>query len=386
MTTKDSSRQHDARLKAHWFDGRSSRARPVTLQLIPSAAGPSLRLQALDDGQSLELTHDQVGWPERWSAKRVPVRVTVDLGGHGSLQIEDVSAWQCMLASAGRRAPMAERMQTQLRVLVAALLIAGVGIWAFYRWGTPWAAEQIARHVPLAWEQTLTRKAMAEIDASFLKPSELAPERQSELRAGFAQLAALIDPADKDLRPYRGYTPAFHLEFRSGMPANAFALPGGTIVMTDAMVEEAARSNAGDTALLGVLAHEIGHVEHRHTTRMVVEQGVLNLGLGLALGDVSSMISFSSSLLTGLAYRRSHETEADCYAVAMMRKAGLPTKPMTDLMLSIERAATTGQPEHESSATASSEQASEEAGASGNLGWFSTHPGTAERAKQLCPS
>ncbi len=386
MTTSDSPRQHDARLKAHWFDGRSSRARPAALELIPSAAGPSLRLQALDDGQSVELPHDQVGWPERWSAKRMPVRVTVDLGGHGSLQIEDVSAWQDMLTSAGRRAPMAERMQTQLRVLMAALVIAGIGIWAFYRWGTPWAAEQIARHVPLAWEQTLTRKAMTEIDASFLKPSKLAPDRQSELRAGFAQLAGLIDPADKDLRPYRGYTPALQLEFRSGMPANAFALPGGTIVMTDAMVEEAARSNAGDTALLGVLAHEIGHVEHRHTTRMVVEQGILNVGLGLALGDVSSVISFSSSLLTGLAYRRNHETEADCYAVAMMRKAGLPTKPMTDLMLSIERAATTGKPGHENSATAASEQAPEKAGPSGDLGWLSTHPATAERARQLCPS
>lgn len=379
MTARDSSRQLQAPLRAHWFDGRSSRARPVVLHLIPGATGPSLRLHSLDDGQTIEFPHGQVGWPERWSAKRVPVRVTVDLGTHGSLQIDDVSAWQAMLTSAGRRAPMSERMQTQLRVLLAALVIAGVGIWAFYRWGTPWAAEQIARHVPLAWEQTLTRKAMEEIDASFLKPSKLSQERQSELRAGFGRLAALIDPADKNLRPYRGYTPPLHLEFRSGMPANAFALPGGTIVMTDAMVEEAARSKEGDTALLGVLAHEIGHVEHRHTTRMVVEQGVLNVGLGLALGDVSSMISFSSSLLTGLAYRRSHETQADCYAVSMMRKAGLPTKPMTDLMLSIERSATAGAPGHEASASVEAEKPS------GTLGWLSTHPATAERAKQLCP-
>ena len=56
---------------------------------------------------------------------------------------------------------------------------------------------------------------------------------------------------------------------------------------------------------MGVLAHEIGHVVHRHTTRMVVEQGVLQMGLGLALGDVST----GSALLTGLHYRRSHERE-----------------------------------------------------------------------------
>lgn len=373
--------QFETQLRARWFDGRSTRARPATLQLIPGSAGPSLRLHALDGGQSLELLHDQVGWPERWSAKRVPVRVTVDLGPHGSLQIDDVSAWQSMLISAGGRASVAERMQTQLRVLLGALLIAGIGIWAFYRWGTPWAAAQIAHHVPLAWEQAFTERAMEEIDTSFLKPSKLAPERQAELRAGFDRLAALVEPGEKSLQPYRGYAPPLTLKFRSGMPANAFALPGGTIVMTDAMVEAAARSSAGDTALLGVLAHEIGHVEHRHTTRMVVEQGVLNIGLGLALGDVSSLISFSRSLLTGLAYRRSHETEADCYAVAMMRKAGLPTKPMTDLMLSIEQTATGGDPGGEGSGSASAEDNKR----SGDFGWLSTHPATAERAKQLCP-
>ena len=37
-----------ASLQARWFDGRSSRARPVALQLWPSPGGPELRLQALD--------------------------------------------------------------------------------------------------------------------------------------------------------------------------------------------------------------------------------------------------------------------------------------------------------------------------------------------------
>lgn len=58
---------------------------------------------------------------------------------------------------------------------------------------------------------------------------------------------ALIGP---DLQRYRGYRPPFKLEFRSGMGPNAFALPGGTIVMTDAMVEQARTiPNTGDTAL-----------------------------------------------------------------------------------------------------------------------------------------
>ncbi len=368
-------------LDAHWFDGRSTRARPASVELIASARGPTLRLLALDSGQKLELTHEQVSWPERWSTGRMPPHVMVDLGPHGSLQIDQPAAWQSMLATAGRRPSLAERMQTQLKVLLLIFLVAGLAIWAFYRWGTPWAATQLARHVPLAWEQALTQRAMKEIDEGYLKPSELPPKRQTELRAGFDRLASLVGP---DLQRYPGYAPPLKLEFRSGMPANAFALPGGTIVLTDAMVEQAARSGTGDTALLGVLAHEIGHVEHRHTTRMLVEQGVLNVGLGLALGDVSSLVSFSSSLLTGLAYRRNHETEADCYAVAMMRKAGLPTKPMTDLMQSIEQR--DGDQADGQEAGASAPVASKKPSGSGGFNWLSTHPDTDSRARQLCPS
>jgi Zn-dependent protease with chaperone function len=74
----------------------------------------------------------------------------------------------------------------------------------------------------------------------------------------------------------------------------------------------------------------------RHTTRMVVEQAVLNVGLGLALGDVSVVVSSGASLLTGLAYRRGHESEADCFAAGLMRHAKLPTAPMADLLLAIE--------------------------------------------------
>ena len=103
------------------------------------------------------------------------------------------------------------------------------------------------------------------------------------------------------------------------------------------LVEAAAQQGLGDDALVGVLAHEIGHVVHRHTTRMLVEQAVLNVGLGLALGDVSSLVSIGGSLLTGLSYRRSHETEADCFAAALMRKAQLPTEPMADLLLGMEK-------------------------------------------------
>jgi Zn-dependent protease with chaperone function len=208
--------------------------------------------------------------------------------------------------------------------LVAAAFMVG-----FYRWGTPWAATQIARHVSLDWESALSARALKDMDGALLKPSKLPPARQAALRQRFDELVAHMQPG---LQRYPGYKPRLELHFRRGLGANAFALPGGTIVMTDGLVEMAAKEGLPDEALIGVLAHEIGHVVHRHTTRMLVEQGVLNVTLGLALGDMSWVFSNASTLLTALAYRRSHETEADCFAIALMQQARLPTEPMARLL------------------------------------------------------
>lgn len=349
-------------LRADWFDGRSSQAQPVLVSLIAGPRGPSLQLaRAGAPGLPLlERAWDQVGWPERFSRRRPPRRITVDLREQGSLEIEDVQGWHEALALAGGRPTLAERMQTRWPVFVAMLLVACLGLWGFFRFATPWTAAQLTVHVPLGWELGLSEAAMRDLDGNLLQASRLPAERQAALRARFDALARHVTPP---LRRYRDYAPALQLHFRRGLGANAFALPGGTIVITDGMVDDAARRGLPDEALVGVLAHEIGHVVHRHTTRMVVEQGVVNVGLGMALGDVSWVFSSGATLLTGLAYRRAHEGEADCFALRLMRQARLPTEPMADLLLGIDPAPAGSTP-----------------------AWatvLSTHPDTRERALQL---
>jgi Zn-dependent protease with chaperone function len=351
-------------IRGRWFDGRSSQAHSVLVSLHGGSAGPSLRLQELAPaGRALELASAQVGWPQAWSASRAPRMLAIDLREHGSLEIDDVAGWQAALAAAGDRPALAQRMQTRWPVFLAVLVVAVAALGAFYRWGTPWAATQVTRQVPLEWETALSQRALQDLDQSWLKPSKLPAARQAELRERFAALARQVEPR---LQRYSGYAPRLSLSFRSGLGANAFALPGGAIVMTDGLVEAAARQGLGDDALVGVLAHEIGHVVHRHTTRKVVEQAVLNVGLGLALGDVSSLVSIGGSVLTGLAYSRNHETEADCFAAALMRKAQLPTEPMADLLLGMEKM-------HKA--------APQDGGTLASL--LSSHPATELRARQL---
>jgi Zn-dependent protease with chaperone function len=359
-----------APIRAKWFNGRHSRAREVLIVLEAGPRGPALHLHVVDlaHAASRRFEYDEVEWPPLWSAGRAPERITVALRDHGSVEIDQPLAWQEALAAAGARPGLAQRMQTRWPVLLGVLLVAVAGLLAFYRWGTPWAAAQLSRHVPLEWELSLSQQAMAQVDQAWLKPSQLPPERQQELRTQFTELLTRLEPS---LKRYPAYAPRYELHFRRGMGPNAFALPGGTLVMTDELVEAAAKQGLGDDALLGVLAHEIGHVEHRHGTRLIVEQGVLNVGLGLALGDVSSLVSMTSTVLTGLAYRRQHESESDCFALALMARAQRPTAPMADLLLGMSRR---GKETAEPAA---------KAGGSTMGDWFSTHPATPERAELL---
>jgi len=360
----------ESTLRARWFDGSSSRARPVLLHLSAAREGGcSLRLHRLDAADAaapaLQLAPGEFEWPDTWEPSSSRPQLTLDLRQHGSLQVEG-AAWQAALAACGVRGGVAQRLQRRWRWLIAALLATALLVAAFSRWGTPWAATQLARHAPLEWEQTLSRETLAQLDTrGMLKPSQLPPERQAQLQAAFAQLRSQIPPG---LRPYPAYAPTLELQFRAGLGANAFALPGGTMVLTDAMVELAHSEGLdkdGDEALMGVLAHEAGHVLYRHGTRRVIELGLLNGAMALALGDVSGLVNTGGTLLAGLAYSRDHEREADCFAIALMQHEQRPLLPMADLLLAADRA-------HGGGARA---------GALGD--WISTHPDTAGRASAL---
>jgi len=265
-------------------------------------------------------------------------------------------------------------MQSRWSYLLASLALAATALLVFYRHGTPWLAGHLAAHVPLGWEQALTARVMAQLDGPLLKPSKLSAGRQQALQQQFGAMQAQWP---QRLLRYPGYRPPIRLLFRSGLPANAFALPGGTVVVSDALVQLAAKRNLSDDAILGVLAHEAGHVLQRHGTRLVIEQGVLNTGLGLALGDVSWVVNYGSTLLTGLAYRRSHETEADCFAIAHLQALGRPTQPMGALLLALAEQDPPGQPDGHKPPPGPA--ARESAWPS----WLSSHPDTQQRAQAL---
>ncbi|MGH8633168.1 MAG: M48 family metalloprotease, partial [Burkholderiales bacterium] len=201
------------------------------------------------------------------------------------------------------------------RPAYAALAIARVvaALWLLLDRVLPVAVNEIAARIPIEAEAALGRETLEGMEKFFLQPTKLSFARQAELRARFDAVARAAGEAT----PYR-------LEFRASpmIGANAFALPSGIIVMTDELVKLA----RNDREVIAVLAHELGHVRHRHTMRRLLESSATALVIAGVTGDIASTTSLAAAaptLLLQTKYSRDHEREADVYAIDMMRKSGI---------------------------------------------------------------
>jgi predicted Zn-dependent protease len=109
---------------------------------------------------------------------------------------------------------------------------------------------------------------------------------------------------------------------------NAFALPGGYVTINSGLILKAESAEE----LLGVLAHEISHVEERHGVRSIAGNAGLYLIASVVLGDVSGLLATvanAAPMLVSQTYSRSFESEADEKALKLMQRAkinpeGLP--------------------------------------------------------------
>ena len=286
-------------LKARYFDGQRSIGHDVSVVL----GGGALKIV----GRNIDLLLD----PHR---VRVAPRVAnaprwIYLPGGGACALEDNDALDA-LARAGGFARFLHRLETRPAWAALALALVVATLWVLIDRGVPAAAEQVALRIPPATETDLGRHTLASLDGYWMRPSQVPAPRQRALTDEFNALAA----GAPDLPPHR-------LVFRSG-PAigpNAFALPGGTIVVTDQLVALAHR----DQEIMAVLAHELGHLAHRHVMRRLLQGSATALIIAGVTGDVTSTTSLAASapvLLLRAKFSRDFEREADRYGIDLLRK------------------------------------------------------------------
>ena len=116
---------------------------------------------------------------------------------------------------------------------------------------------------------------------------------------------------------------------------NAYALPGGYIVIYTGLIE----SSSSPEQIAGVLAHEMAHVTERHGLIKVMETAGVSSLVTLLIGDVEGVISLGAQLLsysTVNAYSRESETEADEIGFETMYKANINPQGMIDFFATLE--------------------------------------------------
>ena len=297
------------RLTADWFDGRSARARPV------EAWVDGLMLHFGDQSAPLA----GVTWPER---QRHGQRQIL-LPGGGLLSFADATAFDTWAQASGRGDSAVVQWQQSWRLAVLSLVLLVAGLAAAWRWGLPWAVDAAVDALPPTAERALGQHLLSGLDGDWLKPSRL----------DAAQQQAWQDRWTNALQRARaGGGPAvpehFEIHFRDGGKAlgpNAFALPGGDIVITDQLLELLADE---PDAVMTVLAHELGHVEHRHGLRLMLRAGAVSVVASVIVGDFSTLLAAAPAVLAGNAYSRDNEREADLYGRTLARAGGVDTSRM----------------------------------------------------------
>jgi Zn-dependent protease with chaperone function len=244
-----------------------------------------------------------------------------------------------------------------------ALLVALIGAAAI--WGIPAAAEAIAQRLPPALDTSLGKSMLDGLEKQkILEPTRLSEQRIAEL----GQMLGKVTPAHPRL-PLR-------LAVRNSeqLGANALALPDGTIVVTDQLVRAILAksqdfSDTGIAMLTGVLAHEVGHIERRHSARVLARTSLTAALSATMFGDFSAVAAGVPAVLMNMSYSREMESEADEYAIQALRAKKIKLEPLASLFAALDEA--------------NEAERNVPRWLSRSMEYAASHPSTSERIKRL---
>ncbi len=335
-----------------WYDGKTS-ARVQAVCLVYDNG--SVCLERLEDGHRL-LCLPQ--FDVQVSPRLADTPRFLYFPGGGKLETEHNETVDRLIAELKRPGKLSfvHRLESRWRYVSLAFAVLLLFLFGTVQYGVPSLAKVVAFRLPYSVLGLASQQTLGIMDRTLLSPSELEPERQQQLMEHFRPV----------IQNHLAYNPT--VLFRNGerVGPNAFALPNGTIVFTDEMVRLAEQ----DDQLVAVLAHEIGHVVHRHGMRTLIQDSILGFTLLAITGDVSGSSELFLGLpvvLAELAYSREFEREADHYALTYLRSNNIPPHHFATLMRSIEKEM-------------------QKKGRTSNgkwLSYLSTHPLTQERIKRF---
>lgn len=188
--------------------------------------------------------------------------------------------------------------------------------------GVPYMTRWIAMQLPASVERSLGKHTLRTLEnptLGYFKPSQLSLTEQQAVESA---LQAFCQKTS---------CPPHRLLFKASplLGPNAFAIPGGTIVITDPLVKLAKQPQE----IVAVLAHEMGHLQQRHALRQAMQATLSGLAMLTLTGDVSAIAAGLPVVLMNTHYSREMEHEADAYALQHMAQACIPAHYFATLLL-----------------------------------------------------
>jgi beta-barrel assembly-enhancing protease len=235
-----------------------------------------------------------------------------------------------------------QRHRTVWTVVGATLVALVLGLW----FGSDVLVELAVDRIPVEWEQKLGESAYREFlagqDVTKDGPAVAAVKEMTQRLAG-----------QVPNNPYR-----FEVTVVKSDVVNAFALPGGYVVVFTGLMKKADSPDE----VAGVLAHELNHVLQRHGLERIIKQlgfmAVVSIVLGNPPGLGGVMKQLGIDLMT-MKFGRAQETEADVTGLQLLYRAKINPEGMITFF---QRLAEKDE---------------------GRVEWLSTHPMSSARADHL---
>lgn len=302
--------------KARFYNGKSSQPYTVDVSIT-------------DHSMHIVYTNEQgVVTQEHW--KKELIRETEFNSSIITLQYGDTFPYQQLEVTdpdfhreyVGRRgASFFKRIRSRhgILVLIAGLVSIIGGLWLAYIYLTPVAVEYAAKHVPREYEIEMGK----ELYKSVLEGEEQDTTATIAINHFFKQLKV------------EGDYPVMITVVKSDIP-NAFALPGGGIVVYSKILE----GMETPEQLAALLAHEYSHVQLKHATRNIFRSLAGYLFLSIVMGDFSgatSVILEKAEDLRGLSYTRSLEDEADDNGLLILKQNHIAADGMKQLFKQLKK-------------------------------------------------
>lgn len=327
-------------LNGLYYDGRQ----PLGVDSILTISGTDVTLQSAEVTHQYRLANLNVS-PRIAQADRF-----IDLPDGGQFQCPDSAALDPLPQE--RSEGLIAWLETRVLIAVLGIAVVIVVLLSGYFYGLPKAAEYFANRIPIETERLIGKQGLEWLDENkWLVPSAVNEDVQAIIRQDFDTLRQGLVQEEH-----------YRLEFRSApvLGANAFAFPGGTIVITDGLINLAKSREE----VAAVLAHEIGHIELRHTLRLIIQDSMVAVVAATIIGDVATLGAAGvPAILAQAKYSREFEAQSDDFAFVLLKKHGISPENFAKIML---RMAELGQKNKGGEP----------------LGFLSTHPYTQDRVER----